>query len=96
MIIEKSSSTVFTPLEDETAVLLNLETRYYYNLNRTGAAIWQQIEKNAQTTLDDIVRAICQQFEVDEQTAREEANTFLERLKQFKMVRLQAVDALGK
>ena len=96
MIIEKSSSTVFTPLEDETAVLLNLETRYYYNLNRTGAAIWQQIEKNAQTTLDDIVRAICQQFEVDEQTAREEANTFLERLKQFKIVRLQAVDALGK
>lgn len=96
MIIEKSSSTVFTPLEDETAVLLNLETRYYYNLNRTGAAIWQQIEKNAQTTLDDIVRAICQQFEVDEHTAREEANTFLERLKQFKMVRLQTADALGK
>jgi hypothetical protein len=96
MIIEKSSSTVFTPLEDETAVLLNLETRYYYNLNRTGAAIWQQIEKNAQTTLDDLVLAICQQFEVDEQTAREEANTFLERLNQFKMVRLQPVDALGK
>jgi hypothetical protein len=96
MIIEKSSSTVFTPLEDETAVLLNLETRYYYNLNRTGAAIWQQIEKNAQTTLDDIVRAICQQFEVDEQTARREANTFLERLIQFKMVRLQTADALGK
>jgi hypothetical protein len=96
MIIEKSSSTVFTPLEDETAVLLNLETRYYYNLNRTGAAIWQQIEKNAQTTLDELVLAICQQFEVDEQTAREEANTFLERLKQFKMVRIQPVDALGK
>ena len=96
MIIEKSSSTVFTPLEDETAVLLNLETRYYYNLNRTGAAIWQQIEKTPQTTLDDLVMAICQQFEVDEQTAREEANTFLERLKQFKMVRIQPVDALGK
>lgn len=74
-------------------MLLNLETRYYYNLNRTGAAIWQQIEKSDHTTLDDLVLAICQQFEVDEQTARGEANAFLERLKQFKMVRLQPVDA---
>jgi hypothetical protein len=88
MIIEKSSPTVFTPLEDETAVLLNLETRYYYNLNRTGSLIWQQIESSTRTTLDDLVLAICQQFDVDEQTASREAVSFLKRLEHFKMVRI--------
>ncbi|HET9531094.1 MAG TPA: PqqD family protein [Blastocatellia bacterium] len=88
MIIEKSSATVFTPLEDETAVLLNLETRYYYNLNRTGSLIWQQIESTTRTTLDDLVLAICQQFDVDEETARREAVSFLKRLEHFKMVRI--------
>ena len=89
MVIEKLNPTVFTPLEDETAVLLNLETRYYYNLNRTGATIWQQIESSATTTLDDIVLAICRQFEVDEQTARRETTAFLERLEHLKMIRLR-------
>lgn len=89
MIIEKSSATVFTPLEDETAVLLNLDTRYYYNLNRTGAAIWQEIERNARTTLDDLVFVVCRKFDVDEHIARRETGAFLERLEQLKMVRLE-------
>jgi hypothetical protein len=94
MIIEKSSPTVFTSLEDETAVLLNLETRYYFNLNRTGAAIWQEIENSTKTTLDDLVLAVCRKFEVDEQTARRETRAFIERLKQFHMVKINPAGEL--
>jgi hypothetical protein len=45
MHIEKLQPTVFTPLDDGTGVLLNLQTLLYYSLNKTGAAVWQQIEE---------------------------------------------------
>jgi len=86
MRFEKSSPTVFTPLDDGRGVLLNLETLFYYSLNRSGAALWQAIE-NSQT-LDDLVSVTCERFDVDQDTARREIGDFVERLQQFKMVRV--------
>ena len=88
MLIEKSAPTVFTPLEDSTAVLLNLGSRAYYDLNRTGAFVWRQIEKWQVLTLDDLVRAAREQFEVTEDEARQQLKTFLERLEQLKLIQL--------
>jgi hypothetical protein len=79
---------VFTPLEDGAGVLLNLETQCYYNLNKTGAAIWQGIEAKASNSLDEIVTALCEQFDVGEDAASIDARAFLEHLARFKMVRL--------
>ena len=39
----KNPSVVSTELDDG-AVLLNLDTKYYYNLNVTGFRIWQALE----------------------------------------------------
>lgn len=89
MRIEKASPTVFTPLEDETAVLLNLNTLFYYSLNRTGAALWQQIETAQAITDDDLTSAVCERFDVDEAIARQTVQAFLEKLEQFKIIRLQ-------
>ena len=88
MRIEKSSSTVFTPLEDGAGVLLNLDTLLYYSLNRTGAVIWQQIEEGKTVTLDDLIRTICERFDVDEESARMTLSAFINQLEEFKMVRL--------
>ncbi|HXG94413.1 MAG TPA: PqqD family protein [Blastocatellia bacterium] len=89
MNIEKSSPTVFTPLEDGTAVLLNLNTLFYYSLNRTGAVLWQQIENGKAVTMDNLIRAVCERFDVDEASARRSIGEFLERLQQFKMIRIE-------
>ncbi|HYP28482.1 MAG TPA: PqqD family protein [Blastocatellia bacterium] len=86
MQIEKSPSTVFNLLEDKTGVLLNLDTLIYYSLNRTGAAIWQQIEIEKQVTLDDLARYVCEQFAVDEASAREHTRAFVDRLSDLKMI----------
>ncbi len=86
MRIEKSSSTVFTPLPDDNGVLLNLETLYYYRLNRTGAIIWKQIDDGGTITLDELVRGVCERFEVNEEAARRHLGAFVEQLEQFKMV----------
>ena len=88
MLIEKSTPTVFTPLEDSTAVLLNLESRAYYNLNRTGAFVWQQIEKWQVLTLDDLIRAAREQFQVGDDEVRRHLKSFLERLEQLKLIQL--------
>jgi len=78
---------VFTPLDDGNGVLLNLDTLLYYNLNRTGAAIWQEIEAGGSArTLDDLIRSTCERFDVDHESARSHIGAFVERLEQFKMI----------
>jgi hypothetical protein len=86
MLAKKSLRAVFTKLDDGTGVLLNLDTLRYYSLNRTGAALWQQIESSETFNSDDLLRATCQRFEIDERTARREIDAFVEQLQHFKMV----------
>ncbi len=88
MLVERSPSTVFTPLDDGTGVLLNLETLNYYSLNGTGVAVWQEIENRSPSDVGPLVTAICERFDVDEEVARQEILAFVTRLVEFKMVRL--------
>lgn len=88
MVIEKASQTVFTPLADATAVLLNLNTLLYFKLNRTGAAVWKQIEEWQILTLEDLVRSTCERFEVGESEARDYIRQFVGRLEEFQMIRI--------
>lgn len=88
MVIEKASQTVFTPLADSTAVLLNLNTLLYFKLNRTGAAVWKQIEEWQILTLEDLVRIVCERFDVGEQEARQFIREFVRRLEEFQMIRV--------
>ena len=88
MRIERNSQTVFTPLADGTAVLLNLDTLNYYKLNATAATLWQEIDSGAALTLDDLVRHACEKYDVDDQRAHESLGEFLTRLADLKMVRV--------
>jgi hypothetical protein len=88
MQIEKASPTVFTPLDDGTGVLLNLNTLFYYSINRTGAVLWQQIEERRSTTLDDLLRDTRERFEVSEDALRPLVIKFIEQLESFKMIRI--------
>jgi hypothetical protein len=69
-------------------VLLNLETLFYYSLNQTGVALWQELEHSNPSTLDHLVRATCERFDVDEDAARPEIAAFLGRLEELRMVRV--------
>jgi hypothetical protein len=88
MRVEKSSLTVFTPLEDGTGVLLNVDTLFYFSLNRTAVALWKAIEIKNSFTLDDLVPAICERFEVDGEAARGEIAAFVEKLEELKILRV--------
>lgn len=88
MRIEKAAQTVFTPLADDTGVLLNLDTLLYYRLNRTATALWREIESGAAHSLDDLVHYACKQYEVDDLGAQPPLREFIARLAEFKMIRV--------
>jgi Coenzyme PQQ synthesis protein D (PqqD) len=88
MQIEKASPTVFTQLDDGTGVLLNLNTLFYYSLNRTGTVLWQQIEEHRAITLDELLRGTHERFEVSEDALRSHIIKFIEQLENLKMVRI--------
>lgn len=88
MRIEKSSPVVFTPLDDGTGVLLHLETLFYYSLNRTGAALWREIDTNGSIECEELVRAICERFDIEKAAAEREVIAFVGRLQALKMVRV--------
>ena len=88
MQINKTAATVFTALDDGTGVLLNLETRAYYSLNRTGSRLWKLIEEVEAVSLDDLVMLTCERFEVSQEQARQALLAYVDRLDKFKMIRL--------
>jgi len=86
MHVEKLASTVFTPLENGAGVLLNLNTLCYYNLNKTGVAVWKLLEEAKTVGLDEITRRICERFDVEQDAAQIDLKAFVEHLARFNMV----------
>jgi len=89
MQVEKLTTTVFTPLDDGTGVLLNLTTLFYYSLNRTGVALWQELEQHNPSALEDLVRSTCGRFDIAEDAARHHITAFVGQLEELKMVRVR-------
>ena len=61
-------------LEGE-AVLLNLDTKSYHQLNETAAVVWKALER--ESGREEIVGALCTAFDVDAGTAGEELDRLL-------------------
>ena len=58
----KNPDVVTTELEDG-AVLLNLNTKYYYNLNETGLSIWQALEESGDPEI--IAEKLTDAYDID-------------------------------
>ena len=64
---QKNPSVVCTELDDG-AVLLNLDTKYYFNLNETGLRIWQIMEE-FRTPVDIAGKLACE-YDVEVEKAK--------------------------
>ena len=64
---QKNPSVVCTEL-DAGAVLLNLDTKYYYNLNESGLRIWQIMDEFQNPV--EIVEKLANEYEVDVERAK--------------------------
>ena len=64
-----SNDVLTAHLEDE-AVLLHMDTKRYYRLNATAAAIWRGLEQGR--TRADLLQELCHRFDVSEAQASPE------------------------
>ena len=63
----RSKDVAWKELDGE-AVVLNLDSGIYFTLNATGTAVWERI--NGTTSLEEIGRGLCEQFEVTMEQAQ--------------------------
>jgi len=73
----KHPEVVYTDLEDG-AVLLHLETKFYYSLNEVGQAIWRNLDSGR--SVDDLVRRLITEYNVEEGHAHAGVSRFLNEL----------------
>lgn len=73
----KHPEVIYTELEDG-AVLLHLESGFYYSLDTVGLEIWRQL--NAGVPLEAIAPALAQRFDVDPDAAETAVAAFVDEL----------------
>lgn len=83
--IEPYSEITCTELDDK-AVLLNLETKTYYTLNKPAIYVWQLL--NNGINLSEIVRRVREEFEVDRETAEKNVCDLIDELVRERLVKI--------
>ena len=71
---------VLTELPDGTGVVLHLDTRFYYTLNRAAVASWKALSAGPGTA-EAIGAALAREFVVDDASAAADARALLEELR---------------
>jgi Coenzyme PQQ synthesis protein D (PqqD) len=63
---------------DNTAVLVNIATNRIFELNETGAKVWELLGEGVDT--DGIVRRLVDEFDVEERRAADEVKNLIVQL----------------
>lgn len=75
--IQRNPELISADLEGET-VMMSIENGSYFGMNTVASYIWEQIEEPA--NISTILQAICTKYNVDEKTAMEDLETFVQEL----------------
>lgn len=88
MMIEPAAQSrdhvICTEFEGGEGILVDLNTKRYYQLNETGLLIWKGLEKG--WTVDEIVNEVVAQYAVEPAHARQSVETLLLSLISYRLV----------
>jgi hypothetical protein len=76
---------VFTEFDGGEGVLVDLDTKKYFQLNPTATVVWRGLEGGK--SLDEIVRDMTDEYEVTPEQAARSVERLLGNLRDFKLVR---------
>jgi len=76
---------VFTEFEAGDGILVDLNTKKYFQLNETATLVWRGLEKSR--TLGEIVGDITAAYDVPHERAEESVRRLLENLRAFDLIR---------
>ncbi len=74
-----NQTITFTKLADDSGIVLDTDTAQVMSLNESAIFLIEAMSKGARTD-DELVRALLAEFEVDDDTARADVESFLEEL----------------
>ena len=70
---------LLTELEDNTGVLLHLDTKFYFTLNDTGVFLWKLLSGEARSA-EDLAEKLTEEFEVTRDDALDHVRALLDDL----------------
>lgn len=76
---------VFTEFDGGEGVLVDLDTKKYFQLNPTAAVVWRGLEGGK--SLDEIVRDMTDEYDVTPEHAARSVERLLGNLRYFRLVR---------
>lgn len=75
--ISRLPDLIATDMDGET-VMMSIERGEYFGLGGVGTRVWELLAQP--TSLAEIIRVICSEYEVDEATCQADIQTFVEDL----------------
>ena len=83
-----------TPLDADSAVVLDLKSQTYYELNKTGYVLWAYLQEHRQATASELAEALCAHANADTAsdsvlapaTAQAHTNTFLQSMRAAQLI----------
>ncbi|MBV9925065.1 MAG: PqqD family protein [Acidobacteria bacterium] len=76
---------VFTEFDAGEGILVDLNTKKYFQLNETGTLVWRGLEQNR--SLEEIVGEITAAYDVTPEHAHESVRRLLDNLRAYRLVR---------
>jgi hypothetical protein len=79
-----SDQIICTEFDGGEGILVDLNTKRYYELNETALLVWKGLEKGL--GIDDLVAAVIAEYEVEPEHARSSVENLMARLGSYKLV----------
>lgn len=79
-------STFLQNIDDET-LLMNSETKLFFELNQMGKSFWNTLEKH--NLLEDVANELLKTFDVSKEQLTTDLLTFTHKLQEQKLINIQ-------
>lgn len=79
-----NDQVVFTDFDGHEGILVDLNTKKYYQLNETAMLVWKALEKKR--TFDEIVNEVTNTYDVSSEHARNSVTRLLDFMRLYKLV----------
>ena len=80
----RSDQIICTEFDGGEGILVDLNTKRYYQLNETALLVWKGLEKDSR--IEEIVAQVVAVYEVQPEHARTSVENLLARLRSYKLV----------
>jgi hypothetical protein len=75
---------VFTEFDDSEGILVDLNTKKYYQLNETATLIWKGIANKA--PIVEIANSLTSSYEVTPEDAQRNVQSIVQQLQEYKLI----------